>query len=121
MPPDNVISEFTNCQHIIGAMQVGRIIPATHLALGTAILAFLIAGPADAQEDLVLPHLLILPEKLDTVFPGDESGANHGVIVRRGSGFPEPIVVEADDEPVDVRPEPARRRAVVRRTRRYGY
>jgi hypothetical protein len=50
------------------------------------------------------PRLLTLQN--EALLPGSSDGAQHGVTIRRGSGFPEPIVIEAPKEVVEGAPAP---------------
>ena len=81
--------------------------------------SFAMAGAAAAET--TLPPILSLPESSEAALPGDADGDRHGIIVRRGSGFPEPVVV-ATPEPVEGAPaETETRRIIVRRSNRRGY
>ena len=87
------------------------------VSLGAAF----IAAPALAENGDGSPRILVFPEEAETVFPGDVDGGRHGVVVRRGSGFPEPVVIEAPETEEVVRPDPPTRRGIIRRRSRSGY
>ena len=74
-----------------------------------------LATPALAEG----PRILKLQGASEATLPGDHDGAKHGVTVRRGSGFPEPIVVEAPAI-VEEAPAPAVRKKT-KTKRRYGW
>lgn len=79
----------------------------------------LVAGPAIAQSDTVAPQILTLSDRAEAVLPGDQSGANHGVKVNRGSGFPEPVIAIIEPEEVVVEPAPEPRRRFVSHASRW--
>ncbi len=88
-----------------------------------ALMSLPVSAAAE-PEDTNHPRLLIFPEAPEADLPGDQTGRSYGVTVRRGSGFPEPVVTESEDEPErveEIEPEPDPPQRIIRRTRRYGY
>ncbi|NND18646.1 MAG: hypothetical protein HKN98_08710 [Silicimonas sp.] len=91
------------------------------LVRSVSLSAALIAAPVFAETDESLPGVLILPAEPESVLPGDAEGAQHGVVVRRGSGFPEPVQIEEPETDEVVRPDQPTRRFIIRRRSRSGY
>ncbi|NND20640.1 MAG: hypothetical protein HKO14_01005 [Silicimonas sp.] len=86
-----------------------------------SLAAALLAAPAFAEPGEGRPGILILPAESENILPGDAGGARHGVVVRRGSGFPEPVQIEEPETDEVVRPDPPTRRVIIRRRSRSGY
>lgn len=86
--------------------------------------AFALAGTlaSIAAAESVEPRILSLPDRTEAVLPGASDGENYGILVRRGSGFPEPepeLVVEP--APEEATEAPAQTRRIIIRRDRYGY
>ena len=85
-----------------------------HVSLLPAILlaaAFASSALAEA------PRIITLQGNSQATLPGAQDGARHGVKVFRGSGFPDPIVIEAPVQVEDV-PAPVRKKAKKKKRKR---
>ena len=90
----------------------------THLTPALILAATVMASPTLAETDPTGPRILTLSQTTTAILPGDVAGARHGVKVNRGSGFPEPVVVELQQIEETAEPAPAPRR-VLRRVPRW--
>ena len=92
--------------------QVHRIALAAAMILSTAM-----ATPTWAE-----PRILTVPDRTEATLPGASHGASLGIVIRRGSGFPEPEPEVVEPPTVDQATEaPSQTRRVVIRRSRYGY
>ncbi|MEM7719867.1 MAG: hypothetical protein AAF222_11755 [Pseudomonadota bacterium] len=100
-------------------MEQKRKVPALALLFAAA---FAIAGvlASAAVAETPEPRVLSLPDRTEATLPGAFDGESHGILVRRGSGFPEPVVVEAPNTEDTVEAPAPTRRVIIRRSR-YGY
>ena len=62
--------------------------------------AFAIAGAlaSAASAETALPRVLSLGDRTEAALPGDTSGHRLGILIHRGSGFPEPAVAPPEPE-----------------------
>ncbi|MEO9827178.1 MAG: hypothetical protein ABJF50_22480 [Paracoccaceae bacterium] len=85
----------------------------THATLLSAALIAL-ATPSLVEA----PRILTLQGSSDASLPGAKDGTKHGVIVRRGSGFPDPIVIETPKVVVEDAPATPVRKKTKKKRRR---
>lgn len=90
----------------------------TRLTPAFVLTALFAASPVLAETEPTGPKLLVLSQSDEAALPGALNGERHGVKVNRGSGFPEPVVVEVQ-EVEEAAPAPVRTRRVVRRASRW--
>jgi len=87
-----------------------------------ALTAAMVVSTAMASPTWAEPRILKVPDRTEATLPGASHGASLGIVVRRGSGFPEPEpeVVEAPVTEQATEAPSQTRRVVIRRSR-YGY
>ena len=78
-----------------------------------AFVALTVAFPALAEG----PRIITLQGTPEATLPGAHDGIKYGVKVFRGSGFPDPIVIEAPKTVVEDAPAPVRKKTKKKRKR----
>jgi len=91
----------------------------TRLTSAFILTVLVAANPVFAETEPAGPRLLILSQTDEATLPGALNGERHGVKVNRGSGFPEPVIVQVQETEEVTKPAPVTPRRVVRRASRW--